>query len=85
MIQIGEQVWMAQNFNVRYMQPTSSLDPSSFCYGNSIDSCAKYGRLYSLSAVIDSAAIFSEDGNGCGSGKTCAHAYFGASTEFDTA
>lgn len=35
---IGEQIWMAQNLNFE--------TDSSICYGNSLDSCKKYGRLY---------------------------------------
>lgn len=37
-IKIGDQVWMAENLNYE-------MD-SSFCYMNSLDSCEKYGRLY---------------------------------------
>lgn len=70
-IEIGEQTWMAQNLNYAYNQKTSSLDSSSFCYNNKQDSCAKYGRLYLWSAAMDSAAVFGDDGKGCGNGGTC--------------
>ena len=60
-VQIGEQVWMAENLNFAY-QP----DTASFCYGFSADSCAKYGRLYLWSAAMDSAGAFSSAGKGCG-------------------
>ena len=35
---IGSQVWMAENLNYE--------TEDSYCYKNSADSCAKYGRLY---------------------------------------
>jgi len=68
-IKIGEQIWMAENLNYAYLQPTSTKDSSSECYNNSPDSCSKYGRLYLWSAAMDSAAIFSKDGKGCGDWK----------------
>ncbi|GBU20475.1 hypothetical protein R80B4_00353 [Fibrobacteres bacterium R8-0-B4] len=36
---IGGQTWMAENLNYQ-------TESGSWCYGNSADSCAKYGRLY---------------------------------------
>jgi uncharacterized protein (TIGR02145 family) len=36
---IGEKRWMAENLNVQ-------TESGSWCYGNSADSCNKYGRLY---------------------------------------
>ena len=71
-VKIGEQVWMAENLNYTYNQEISSLASSSFCYDNEPDSCAKYGRLYTWGAAMDSAAIFSTSGSGCGSGRPCA-------------
>ena len=62
----GEVTWMAENLNYAYLQPTSTLDSSSWCYKNEPDSCAKYGRLYIWSAVMDSAGAFSDDTKGCG-------------------
>ncbi len=64
---IGEQIWMAENLNYAYNEGTAT----SYCYGNSADSCEKYGRLYTWSAAMDSAAVFSANGSGCGYGKTC--------------
>ncbi|WP_407441164.1 FISUMP domain-containing protein [Fibrobacter sp.] len=37
-IEIGEQTWMAENLNYE--------SNTSYCYQNSLDSCDKYGRLY---------------------------------------
>jgi len=70
-VTIGSQIWMAQNLNYAYNEPTSRLDSSSFCYNNSADSCAKNGRLYLWSAAMDSAAVFSTAGKGCGDRTTC--------------
>lgn len=70
-VTIKNQIWMAENLNFRYVQKTSTLDSSSFCFNNVADSCSKYGRLYLWSAAMDSAAVFSESGKDCGYGTTC--------------
>ena len=41
---IGSQVWMAENLNYNYKD--ESAGATNLCYESSIDSCAKYGRLY---------------------------------------
>ena len=43
-IQIGDQVWFAQNLNYE--------TDSTFCYDNKLDSCTKYGRLYTWNAAV---------------------------------
>ena len=69
---IGGDIWMAQNLNFAYTEPTADEDSSSFCYNGLKSNCDKYGRLYIWSAAMDSAGIFSDDGKGCGNkSKTC--------------
>ena len=70
-VKIGGQWWMAENLNFAYLQPTSELDSSSFCYNGKPSFCETYGRLYLWSAAMDSAGVYGEKGKGCGNGKTC--------------
>ncbi len=68
-IKIGEQTWMAENLNFDYhnrMASVLALTLPSLCYNNSRDSCAKYGRLYSWSIAMDSAAVYGQTGISCG-------------------
>ena len=74
-VKIGNQVWMAENLNYAYLQPTDSLDSSSFCYNDSAKYCDKYGRLYTWSAAMDSVGKFSTNSEGCGNGKVCTRTY----------
>ncbi len=67
MVQIGSQTWMAENLNYNYRYGTAM----SYCYDDNADSCKIYGRLYTWAAAMDSAAIFSDDGKGCGYAKCC--------------
>lgn len=65
-VTIGSQTWMAENLAYAYTEPTKTQDSSSFCNSEAEGNCKKYGRLYLWSAAMDSAAVFSESGKGCG-------------------
>ena len=78
-VKIGDQWWMAENLNYaytdvpyRFYDETYTSDSTSWCYDNEVSNCEKYGRLYTWSAVMDSAAQSSVNaGTKCGHGKTC--------------
>jgi len=46
-VTIGGKTWMAGNLNYK-----TADDTGSWCYDNSTDSCAKYGRLYNWSTAM---------------------------------
>ena len=62
-VTIGRQTWMAENLNFNYKVTGSTY--GNWCYLNSADSCAKYGRLYSWAAAMDTITT------GCGYRKVC--------------
>ena len=66
-VKIGDKVWMAENLNFDYNHGSAK----SACYENKLENCAKNGRLYTWSAAMDSAAIFSKDGARCGDHGDC--------------
>jgi uncharacterized protein (TIGR02145 family) len=70
-VKIGNQWWMAENLNYRYLEPNYKVDSSSFCYNDSIQYCEKSGRLYLWSAAVDGAGLFSDNAKGCGYGEHC--------------
>ena len=76
-VKIGEQWWMAENLNYAYTDvPFKDVDftsdSTSWCYDNDAANCAKYGRLYTWAAAMDSAGIIpGNTANGCGYGEIC--------------
>ena len=75
-VTIGTQTWMAENLNyaytgVPYNYNGYTSDSTSWCYGDAPANCAKYGRLYTWAAAMDSLGTWSTNGRGCGYGKTC--------------
>lgn len=79
-VKIGRQIWMAENLNyaytdVPYSYDGSTSDSTSWCYNDSAEYCAKYGRLYTWAAAMDSVGTWSTNGKGCGAGTTCSPTY----------
>ena len=72
---IGSQTWMAENLNYSDSATYLGLKGRSWCYKNSVDSCAKYGRYYTWAAAMDSVGTFSSAGKGCGYKKICSPEY----------
>lgn len=72
---IGTQTWMAENLNYSDTINYPGMKGRNWCYNNSLDSCAKYGRLYTWAAAMDSAGTFTTNGKNCGYGKTCSPTY----------
>ena len=74
-IKIGSQVWFAQNLNYDYVVKNNrgSIVLQSYCIKNDETYCAKFGRLYTWAATMDSVGYFSDNAKGCGNGyTTCA-------------
>jgi len=71
-VEIGNQVWMAENLNYSDSINTPSLLGKSWCYCDDEQKCNVIGRLYTWAAAIDSVALY-DDGNGvdCGYGHSC--------------
>jgi uncharacterized protein (TIGR02145 family) len=61
-VSIGNQIWMAENLNFEYNKGSAK----SYCYNDSIEYCNNYGRLYTKSAALDSAAFYSNGSKNCG-------------------
>lgn len=58
---------MAENLNFKYNYNTAI----SMCYDNYAKNCVSYGRLYTWSAAMDSAGVFSQNALGCGRNVEC--------------
>ena len=86
-VSIGTQIWMAENLNYaytgvpfKYVFSTDSKlvyysDSTSWCYGYDAANCAKYGRLYTWAAAMDSVGEWSTNGKGCGWEAECSPTY----------
>ena len=79
-IQIGTQTWMAENLNyaytdVFYKRDNYTSDSTSWCYDNDPANCAKYGRLYTWAAAMDSLGKWSKNGKKCGYIASCSPTY----------
>ena len=66
-VTIGDQIWMAENLNFKYNYNAAI----SMCYDNYAKNCVRYGRLYTWSAAMDSAGVFSQNALGCGRNAEC--------------
>jgi len=58
MVKIGTQTWMAENLNYADSIAMPNLKGNSWCYENSADSCAKYGRLYTWTGAMNISSIY---------------------------
>ena len=79
-VKIGTQTWMAENLNYAYTgvpfdHGYYTSDSTSWCYDNDPANCAKYGRLYTWAAAMDSVGKWSTNGKGCGYTNTCSPTY----------
>ncbi|MBR2210625.1 MAG: fibrobacter succinogenes major paralogous domain-containing protein [Fibrobacter sp.] len=84
-VSIGSQTRTAESLNyaytgVPYNYDGYTSDSTSWCYDNAPANCAKYGRLYTWAAAMDSVGEWSTNGKGCGDGKKCSVASAGSAT-----
>lgn len=66
-VEIGNQVWMAENLNYE--------TPGSFCYNDSPKECETFGRLYWWAAAMDTEGKWSPNGKYCDYGHVCEPVY----------
>ena len=52
-VEIGRNLWMAENLRYADSSKTKNLKGNVWCYENKADSCSKYGALYSWTAAMD--------------------------------
>ena len=57
-VTIGTQTWMAENLNYADSAAMPNLKGNSWCYDNSADNCAKYGRLYTWTTAMNIASSY---------------------------
>jgi len=50
-VQIGRQIWMAENINYAGSETSAGLVGESWCYNNNAENCSMAGRLYSGDAA----------------------------------
>lgn len=62
-VEIGNQVWMAENLNYEIEK--------SYCYEDSLHYCEKYGRMYPWYVAMDADGLFSSNGKGCHYNAEC--------------
>lgn len=72
-VQIGKQIWMAENLNYADSVQTPSLLGRNWCHENKLERCSVAGRLYTWSAAIDSVKLAndSDASQFCGYLKNC--------------
>ena len=72
-VTIDTQTWMAENLNYSDSTNYPSMKGRNWCYENKLDSCTKYGRLYTWAAAIDSMKLANDATNPltCGYGVEC--------------
>lgn len=89
-VKIGEQTWMAENLNFEteilhlwyereeYFGGGGFYydEPTSYCYGDLVGNCLKYGRLYSWSVAMNGDGKWiPKNSEKCGNEKTCSPTY----------
>ncbi len=72
-VQIGKQIWMAENLNYADSVQTPSLLGRNWCHENKLERCSVAGRLYTWSAAIDSVKLANDSDASqlCGYLKNC--------------
>lgn len=70
-VKIADQTWMAENLSYNYQVGDTLSMFGSIGYKDISDTGDIYGRYYTWPAAVDSAAVFSDGGSGCGFFHTC--------------
>ena len=61
----------ADLYKTPLLVPVVRLASLRMCYDNYAKNCVSYGRLYTWSAAMDSAGVFSQNALGCGRNAEC--------------